>query len=93
MATRKGVVKDPHGEQAEPTWGYIQRFDGPKWPCSTIWRWLFRRRKMIPFLNVEGFKRGQLVTFEIEKITVVDPTFKRGGSIGIATDVKLKRHK
>lgn len=89
----RGRVKDPIGDQAESTWGYIERCDGPKWPCSSIWCWIFRRKKIIPFLNIEGFKRGQLVIFEIAKVSVGDPTSDKNGIIGIATDVKLERNK
>ena len=89
----EGRVKDPRGDQAEPTWGYIQRSDGPKWPCSTIWCRIFRKKKIIPFLNIEGLEKGQLVTFEIAKISVTDPANEKRGSIGIATEVKLKKYK
>ncbi len=71
MARARGKVIDPKGmQQAQSTWGYIQRFDGPDWPDSENWPWPLCRKKVIPFLNDGSFEIGQIVTFDIERAIV-----------------------
>lgn len=91
----EGRVKDPHGNQGEFTWGFIQRtnnlseieFDNkgnPKninWPDSLT-------PKVIPFYNDGSFHYGDLVSFDVVKEDLSDPQLGPA-KIAIATNVQL----
>ncbi len=83
----RGRVIDPVGQQSEPTWGYIQRFDGPNRPGKKYWPWKCLRKKVIPFLNSGDFKKGQVVVFQVTDVKIQDPELGLG-KLGIATGVR-----
>ncbi|MCG8305927.1 MAG: hypothetical protein MI975_00955 [Cytophagales bacterium] len=83
----RGRVIDPEGKQAQLTWGYIQRFDGPDRKGKKNWPWKCLRKKLIPFLNNGDFRRGQIVVFDVSEVEIKDPEFG-AGKLGIATNVR-----
>ncbi len=88
----RGKVIDPDGmQQAQPSWGYIQRFDGPDWPGTENWPWPLCRKKVIPFYNERFLKTGTIVNFDIEPATLTviikGEVLPKDGQLAIALNV------
>ena len=79
----QGRVLDPDSQQGSLTWGYIQRFDGNTWPGTDEMHWTLNRRRVIPFLNENGFQQNDEVIFDVG-LRELD-----GANLGIAINVRL----